>query len=188
MFSVQKNRFIKIICEINGNFIFSAKADLTEFIEFFNQAIEYLEILEKLRLVAKAVGINPRYPVKGELSKQEFNDIFLLYPLVQGREFKQKVIGQKGVITLEGDAQDYNNSDQKVKENDFGELAWEVGGQKFNLLGETFEFASLRYTLTKVRIASKYRAQSADRNDSGQSRSVIEWESGPETELIISKV
>lgn len=186
---LQENQCVEIDCEVDGNSLFSAKGSFSESIRMdFSQVLEYLNFIGKLRFIAKAVRINPKFPVGGVISIEEENTVCLLYELAHGREFRQEGYSNRGTMCLEGTAENSANIIQKLIGSNNGELAFEETGRRFHLLGESFEFAPLRHTITNVKINFKKFTELVSKNNTEISSANIEWESGVQSVRIISKL
>lgn len=189
---LQETRFFVINCEIDGNEIFSGKGKLSEHIcNEMAQTLEYLAVIGKIRLIGRFVGINPKFPMGGEISREDENTILLMNELVQRKEYREEGFLKKGVICLEGNAQSLDKIQQKISRTNneqpiLSEFVFEEKERSFHLLGETFEFGPLRHTITDVNLISI--TEVVKKKDGEISSASIKWESGVKSLRIISKL
>lgn len=187
--NLQENPFLEISCEIDGNPIFSGTANLPEAIlKKMSHFLEYFAFIEKTRAISKVVGINPKFPMGAEISREDENTVLILYELTQGREFRQEAYSNKGTINLEGNAKEWEKIFRKLNGSNNEQLVIEEEARIFNLLGESFKFGPLRTTISNIKINLEEFLKMIPKNDSEIRREDVEWESGAESVLTISKL
>lgn len=186
--ALQKGCLLRIICEIKGNHIFTATSQPDLYPRFMESSNWHLQVLEKVRVIAREMKIDPLYPKEGLITKDEFETILLLDELLKCGEHRQKGVG----VTFSGRLLP-NESFFKMIENSSedkfsGPLVVEPKDHKFMLFGNKFEFYPVRYTLTNPVLLTDLSEISAD-NVKVQTNGIdVQWSGGEKSELIISRV
>ncbi|MFW6122002.1 MAG: DUF4365 domain-containing protein [Petrotogales bacterium] len=186
--SIQEGCSLKIVCEINGNHIFTATSPAKIDHSFIELTVRHLELFDMVRLIAKKANINPLYPKDGSINKDEMETILLLIKLIRNGEHRQSGNGAtfKGKL-LPSD--NFYKMLEKSSEKAFSApLAIETMDEKFKLLGKEFNFGLLRYTLTNSRIITDLSGITRANQEIYKDGIEVEWSGGAESELIISKV
>jgi len=154
--SIQEGCSLKIVCEIMGNHIFTVQSSTMIENNLIELTVRHLELLDKVRIIAKEVGINPKYPKNGDISMDEIKIIFLLDQLIQFGEYHQSGDG----CTFRGELVPNDNFfkmlEEPTEKNFSGPLVIKPEDQKFCLFGEEFDFGLLRYTLTNPILGTSF--------------------------------
>ena len=186
--SIQESYSLRIVCEIKGNHIFTATSQANIDRRFMELTIRHLQLLDKVRLIAKEANINPIYPKGGLISKDEIETILLLHQLIRSGQYRQSGNG----VNFRGKLLPNDNFLKMFEEptaKDFsGPLVVEPKDQKFKLFGEEFEFCFLRYTLTNPILVTNLSDITRENEQTYKDGVEVEWSGGTESELIISKV
>ncbi|MCK4828374.1 DUF4365 domain-containing protein, partial [bacterium] len=186
--SIQEGCLLRIVCEIKGNHIFTATSQTDIDRRFMELTIRHLQLLDKVRLIAKEANINPIYPKGGLISKDEIETILLLHQLIRSGQYRQSGNG----VNFRGKLLPNDNFLKMFEEptaKDFsGPLVVEPKDQKFKLFGEEFEFCFLRYTLTNPILLTNLSDITRENEQTYKGGVEVEWSGGTESELIISKV
>ena len=186
--SIQEGCMLRIICETKGNRIFSVTSESIADNKFIELTTRHLQILEKIRAIAKEVNINPIYPKDGLINKDEIDTIYLLHELIRSGEYHQSGDG----VSFKGKLLPNDNffkMAQGGNGKDFsGPLILEPKDQKFTLFGEEFEFHPLRYILTNPILETDLSGITRDNEMIDMDVVEIVWSGGSESELTILKV
>ena len=182
-----EDQSIEIVCEVQGNHIFTARSQGNIPLCFVQQVVKFLQVLEKFRYIAREHGINPQYPQNKCISNDEIDTILILHKLIVEGEYRQKGVGVTFKVALlpNDNFRDILNETDEMGIS--GTLAWEKVDVKFVLLGEEFDIALLRYTLTNPILVTDKAALLAKLEQNHESSIDIVWSGGPDSELIISK-
>ena len=182
---IQEGLYIRIICEIKGNQLFTATSDTKIEQSFMEYTVRHLNLLEKVRIIAGETNINPLYPKNGFITKDDFETILLLYDLIKKGEYRQSGNGVNFRATLLPNDNFFQKVDKSDVENFSGPLIVEPKDQEFSLFGKEFEFGLLQYTLTNPIYLSK---KTQDIEQANKESVNAEWAGGIDSELIIKKV
>ncbi len=186
--SIQEGCLLRIVCEIKGNHIFTATSQANLDHRFMELTIWHLELLERIRIIARARNIDPIYPKDGLIKKDEIETIYLLHELIESGEHRQNANGVRFGAKLLPNNNFFKMTQDKDLKDISGPLVVEPQDQKFTLLGEEFEFHPLRYTLTNPVLLTDFSEITRDNEMIHTEGIDIEWLGGAESELIIAKV
>ena len=186
--AVQKGCLLRIICEIKGNHIFTATSQPNLDPKFMKASNWHLQVVEKVRIIAREMKIDPLYPKEGLITKDEFETVLLLNELLKGGEHRQNGAG----VTFGGRLLPNDNFFKMIEnsgEDKFsGPLVVEFKGQKFMLFGEEFEFFPIRYTLTNPVLLTDLSEIGANDVKFQTEGIEVQWSGGEKSEVIISRV
>jgi len=186
--AVQEGCLLRIICEIKGNHIFTATSQPNLDPKFMEASNWHLQILEKVRNVARKIKIDPLYPKEGLITKDEFETVLLLHELLKGGQRRQSGAGVKFSGSLLPHDNFFKIIENSGEEKFSRPLVVEPKGQKFMLFGEEFEFFPIRYTLTNPVLLTDLSEINADDVELQTEGIEVQWSGGEKSELIISRV
>jgi hypothetical protein len=185
--AVQEGCLIRIICEIKGNHIFTATSQNNFDHRFMELTSWHLQLLERIRIIAREMNINPIYPKDGLINNDETETIFLLHELIRSGKHLQNA----GGVEFRGKLLPNDNFFKMTQNKDIkklsGPLVIEPKDQKFTLFGKEFEFYPLRYTLTNPILLTDLSEITRDKMDHAEGIDV-RWSGGDESELIITRL
>lgn len=184
--SLQSGNSLRMVFEVEGYHIFSgtSTSDMTS--GFLSGSMKYLELMEKARLVAQRIGINPLTPRADSIPEQDFETISLLSRLIEQGEHRQSGEGARFngrlkpnetfFAVLEGN-HDYSKA-----------FTFEPEGQVFSFFGVEFVVNWLRYTLTRAKLIIDSSLDHANKEEIMKHDIDIEWVGSEGAELIISNI
>ena len=186
--AVHKGCLIRIICEIKGNHIFTATSQPNLDPNFMEASNWHLQLLEKVRNIARKINIDPLYPKEGLITEDELETVLLLHELLKSGQHRQSGAG----VTFSGRLLPNDNFFKMMKnsgeEKFSGPLVVEFKDKKFVLFGEEYESFPIRYTLTNPILLTDLSEINADDGELQTKGIEVQWSGVEKSELIVSRI
>jgi hypothetical protein len=184
--SIHAGDNIKITFEYAGNPVLTGYAQSSFEDNFKNYVTGFLDLIDKIRYIAKQININPVYPRQYSFSKDKVRDIRLMYSLLKHGKIEMDACGTKMSGALEPNDNFYLKL--KTKEEFDGPITIEPQDKVFELLGEKINIGALRFTLTDARLLTQINLENIDEFIKKNGHIYLEWEGKENSKLIISLI
>ena len=185
---IRKGCLLRIKCEIKGNHIFTATSQPDLASQFMEASIWHLQVLEKVRVIAREMKIDPIYPEEGIITRDEFENILLLHELLKVGEHRQNGAGATFSGRVLPNDRFFEMIENSRDSRFSGPLVVEPKDQKFTLFGKEFEVCRIRYTLTNPVLLTDLSGITADDAKVQTEGIDVQWAGGENSELIISRM
>jgi|GEM_PF-2837144 len=171
--------------EHEGNLIFKGYVPNPFKESFVNNMSGFCMLVEKIRFIAKYLGINFTYPVQHSYPKEEVKNIHMIYALLKDGKFQIDGAGQKLKAVLQPNECFFSTDKDKIKG---GAVAVEAREKVFNLFGEVINLGPLRYTITDSRLLTKIDFEAIRLLPLPERKIFLEWEGKEGAQFIITRI
>ncbi len=176
---------IKIICEIKGIRVLEGKSGPTNS-ELANHIFEYLNLIQKARVIANSLNADIIFPKLESISKQDVEHIELIYDLVEKAEHRQNGSNAKIKGKITPNEEFYELIGKEAMEKDWEKpFMIEIQEPKYIIFGKEICLWPLRITLTNPKIIVHKNNTKEDMADDSRDLQLIGTKN---SELIVSRI
>jgi len=150
---------IKIVCEMKGNFLYefrnayiSKKKNSQDDYEYFQTVYHYLNTINKVRNISLQTGINLILPKIDLISRDNIDDIDMIYELINRKEYRKEGSNIKITANMIPDDKSIEFIKERVNKKLSEPLVLEMQEVKYIIFGREIDLGSLRYTFTNPKL------------------------------------
>ena len=171
--------------EIDGYPILSGTVQAETLLPQLDGIVWYLRLLEKARVVASKLGIDPHVPEDAALSEEDVETVTLLYQVLSEGEYRLPGAGVRFSCNLVPSEQFFEVAEKGT--NEFVSVGFQPRSRRFNLFGTEFGVGWLKYWLTKASwVFDVSRIQQVERSELIEKGVELECIGAEGSELVIT--
>ncbi|MFX0207957.1 MAG: DUF4365 domain-containing protein [Candidatus Hodarchaeota archaeon] len=155
MQALLKHRYLKVVCEREGNHCFTGIRHITSDDSFVTELVALLSRIDKTRFIAENLDRSFVFPSKEIFRKMNPEDLDIIYTLLKNEQYSRPV-GETIMTHSLAPTQEF--FEQMIDNESHGNIMVAPIFREFTILGEVVDIGPLAYVLTGPRLLTDVSA------------------------------